>query len=62
MKPIQTTLVMAILAAASAGVAAVYYPWPEIKTVNEMVGKNLFDEYEVTQVRGIQIIQYNAYY
>lgn len=59
MKPIRTTILMAILAAAAAAVAAAYYPWPKISRNNEMVGKSLFEAYKATQVRGIQIMQFN---
>ena len=50
---------MAIVAAATAALAGYFYPWPEIKQNNAMVGKDLFDEYKSTQVRGIQILQFN---
>ena len=50
---------MAIIAAVAAVVAATFYPWPEISQNNEMVGKSLFEAYKATQVRGIQIMQFN---
>lgn len=50
---------MAIMAAAAAVVAATFYPWPEISQNNEMVGKSLFEPYKATQVRGMQIMQFN---
>ncbi len=56
---IRSTLAMAVMAVVALAIAAYYYPWPEIKDNNALVGSNLFEEYKTTQVRGIKIIQFN---
>jgi len=54
------TLVMVILAVVSSGIAASFYPWPERVVESEMVGKPLFDSYDTTAVRAIEIEKFNA--
>jgi len=55
-----TTIVMGIVAAITAAFAAASYPWPEAVTQNAQVSKPLFENYETTAVRGIEVIAYDA--
>ncbi len=55
-----TTIVMGILAALTAAFAAASYPWPEAVTQNAQVSKPLFENYETSAVRGIEVIAYDA--
>ena len=52
---IQTTLLMGIMAAVFASAAAWFYPWPKVVNVNAQVNKPLFEDYDTTSVRGIEI-------
>ncbi len=55
-----TTIVMGIIAALTAAFAAASYPWPEAVTQNAQVSKPLFENYETSAVRGIEIIAYDS--
>ncbi|MGB1929932.1 MAG: DUF4340 domain-containing protein [Mariniblastus sp.] len=59
-KPSIKTLFMVLLAVVSSGVAASFYPWPERVVESEMVGKPLFESYDTTAVRSIEIEKFNA--
>ena len=52
---IQTTLLMGIMAVVFASAAAWYYPWPKVVNVNAQVNKPLFDDYDTSSVREIEI-------
>lgn len=52
-----TTAVMMVLALVTTGLAIYYYPWPEPEVQNEV--EQLFDPYEGSQVRGLEIVQFN---
>ncbi len=54
-----TTLIMGVVAAVAAAFAAASYPWPETVTQNAQVGKPLFENYETSSVRGIEVIAYD---
>jgi hypothetical protein len=54
-----TTIIMGIVAAVTAAFAAASYPWPEAVTQNAQVSKPLFDNYETSAVRGIEVIAYD---
>ncbi len=54
-----TTAVMGLVALVTAGIAAVYYPWPEAVVENDMVNKPLFEAYDVASVRSISIVNYD---
>ena len=55
-----TTIVMGVLAALTAAFAAANYPWPEAVTQNAQVSKPLFENYETSAVRGIDVIAYDT--
>ena len=55
-----TTIVMGIVAALTAAFAAASYPWPEAVTQNAQVSKPLFENYETSAVRGIEVTAYDA--
>lgn len=55
-----TTIVMGIVAALTAAFAAASYPWPEAVTQNAQVSKPLFENYETSAVRGIEVIAYDS--
>lgn len=54
------TLFMVLLAVVTSGVAASFYPWPERVVESEMVGEPLFESYDTTAVRSIEIQEFNA--
>lgn len=54
-----TTIVMGIIAAITMAVAAFNYPWPETVTQNAQVSKPLFENYETTAVRNIEVTAYD---
>ncbi len=56
---IQTTVVMGIMAAIAATAAAWVYPWPKLVSQNAQVNKPLFEDYETSSVRGIEVVAYN---
>ena len=56
---IQTTLLMGIMAAIFAGAAAWFYPWPKQVNVNAQVNKPLFEDYDTSSVRGIEISMFD---
>ena len=56
---IQTTALMGILAAIAAVAAAWVYPWPKVVTKNAQVNKPLFEDYDTSSVRGIEVVSYN---
>ena len=55
-----TTVVMGIIAAITAAFAAASYPWPEAVTQNAQVSKPLFENYETSSVRGIEVVAYDS--
>lgn len=55
-----TTIVMGIVAALAAAFAAASYPWPEAVTQNAQVSKPLFENYETSTVRGIEVTAYDS--
>lgn len=54
-----TTIIMGIIAAVAAALAAASYPWPEAVTQNAQVSKPLFENYETSSVRGIEVVAYD---
>jgi len=54
------TLFMVLLAVVSSGIAASFYPWPEQVVESEMVGEPLFESYDTTAVRSIEIEKFNT--
>lgn len=54
-----TTVVMGVIAAVAAIFAAVSFPWPETVTQNAQVSKPLFENYETTAVRNIEVTAYD---
>jgi hypothetical protein len=56
---IQTTALMGIIAAVAAVSAAWVYPWPKVVTKNAQVNKPLFEDYDTSSVRGIEVVTYN---
>ncbi len=56
---IQTTALMGVLAAVAAVAAASVYPWPKLVTKNAQVNKPLFEDYDTSSVRGIEVATYN---
>ena len=50
---------MGILAAIAAVAAAWVYPWPKVVTKNAQVNKPLFEDYDTSSVRGIEVVSYN---
>ncbi len=56
---IQTTALMGVVAAIAAVAAAWVYPWPKVVTKNAQVNKPLFEDYETSSVRGIEVVTYN---
>ncbi|MGI9495573.1 MAG: DUF4340 domain-containing protein [Mariniblastus sp.] len=59
-KPSFKTLFMVLLAVVTSGIAASFYPWPERVVESEMVGEPLFESYDTTAVRSIEIEKFNA--
>ena len=59
-KPTFKTLFMVLLAVVSSGIAASFYPWPEQVIESEMVGNPLFEAYDTTAVRAIEIQEFNT--
>ncbi|MFK7768448.1 MAG: DUF4340 domain-containing protein [Mariniblastus sp.] len=57
--PIFKTLLMGVMAAVTSVAAAYFYPWPEIVKKSALVGSPLFEAYDSTNVRSIQILEYN---
>ena len=55
-----TTVIMGIIAAITAAFAAASYPWPETVTQNAQVSKPLFENYETSSVRGIEVVAYDS--
>ena len=51
---------MVLLAVVSSGIAASFYPWPEQVVESEMVGEPLFESYDTTAVRSIEIEKFNT--
>lgn len=58
-RAINATLLLGLFAAASAGVAAWYYPWPVEVQQTGKVGEWLFQEFPASQVRTIEISRFN---
>ena len=56
---IQTTALMGIMAAVAAIAAAWVYPWPKVVTRNAQIDKPLFEDYDTSSVRGIEVVAYN---
>lgn len=56
---IQTTALMGVMAAIAAVAAAWVYPWPKTVTRNAQVNKPLFEDYDTSSVRGIEVVTYN---
>ena len=56
---IQTTALMGVMAAIAAVAAASVYPWPKTVTKNAQVNKPLFEDYDTSSVRGIEVATYN---
>ncbi len=50
---------MGIIAAVAAVSAAWVYPWPKVVTKNAQVNKPLFEDYDTSSVRGIEVVTYN---
>jgi len=57
--PFVKTLMLALLAALVSGVAAAFYPWPERVVESEMVGKPLFESYDISSVFKIRILKFD---
>ena len=58
--PIHSTLMLALLAVVSTGVAGYFYPWPEVEKVNDKVNQPVFAGFETSQVRSIEITRFNS--
>ena len=56
----RTTLLMFVLAIVSVAVSMYYYPWEKVTTIDAEVGTPLFEEYRVSNVRGIDILRFNS--
>ena len=56
---IQTTALMGVMAAVATVAAAWFYPWPKAVTKNAQVNKPLFEDYDTSSVRGIEVATYN---
>ncbi len=56
---IQTTALMGVMAAVAAVAAAWVYPWPKMVTENAQINKPLFEDYDTSSVRGIEVVAYN---
>jgi len=50
---------MGVVAAIAAVAAAWVYPWPKVVTKNAQVNKPLFEDYDTSSVRGIEVVTYN---
>lgn len=57
--PIVKTIVFVGLAAVVSVVAAAIYPWPEAVVESDLVGKPLFESYDVSTIRTIEISKFN---
>ena len=55
----RTTLLMLIIALAATATAAYYYPWPEIELTRDLIDTPLFEEFDLDQVRSIEIVKFN---
>lgn len=56
----RTTLLMLVLAIVSVAVSMYYYPWEKVTKTDAEVGTPLFEEYKVSNVRGIDILTFNS--
>jgi hypothetical protein len=57
--PFTQTLLMGLLAAGTSLLAAWFYPWPEMVSRSDLVGKPLFDSFEASEVRSILITEFD---
>ncbi len=57
--PLVSTLLMGVIALLATSAAAYYYPWPEASTTTGMLNEPLFDDYEYTSVRSMEIVRFN---
>ena len=55
-----TTIAMGIIAAVAATFAAASYPWPVTVTQDAQVSKPLFEDYETSSVRGIEVVAFDS--
>ncbi len=55
MRPMTTTLIMGLAAAATSVVAAIYFPWPTFEQTSERVNKPLFAELDAKLIRTLEI-------
>jgi hypothetical protein len=58
-RALSATFLLGLLAAASAGIAAWYYPWPVEIQQSGKVGEWLFKEFPASQVRTIEVSRFN---
>ena len=59
-RPIHSTLLLALLAVVTTGVAGYFYPWPEVEKVDDKVNQPVFAGFETSQVRSIEITRFNS--
>jgi len=57
--PLTQTLLMGVVAAATSLLAAWFYPWPEMVTRSDLVGKPLFDSFDASEVRSILVTEFD---
>ena len=57
--PVTKTLIMIVMAAVTSAAAAYFYPWPEVIKKSALVGSPLFEAYDSTNVRSIQVVKYD---
>ncbi|HMP79243.1 MAG TPA: DUF4340 domain-containing protein [Pirellulaceae bacterium] len=60
MRPIHTTLLMGLAAAATSLVAAIYFPWPTFERTSERINQRLFVDLDAKQIRTLEISRVNA--
>lgn len=58
--PLIKTALMGLIAAIISGIAATFYPWPEVVVESDLVGKPLFEAFDASSVRSISIIKYDS--
>jgi hypothetical protein len=59
-RSISATLLLGLAAAVLAGIAALFYPWPQEVQQSGKVGQLLFEGFTPSQVRTIEISRYNS--
>lgn len=57
--PFTTTFLFGIVAAVLSAGAVYFFPWPEPDQLNERINQPLFEEYEFSRVRSLEIVSFN---